>query len=377
MDDFVLGREGQTSIYVPNLRKYSLYSAPVFYNPAMEKNRTLSVLLLKAMGGSGLTICEPLAGTGVRGVRYAVESGAVGRLVLNDISKRAVEIIRKNLALNGVEGEVYNEDAGVLLLKLRGRCDMVDIDPFGSPAPYLQAAFRAVREEGIICATATDTAVLAGRYQRKCLRRYGSVIQKTPFYIEVGVRNLLGYMARVAASEDYAIYPLFSYWEGHYFRTCVHVESGARDADDMLSKIGHVEYLRGVRRARRRPTGHTSGPLWVGALGDPLVVNKMSQFGPHGDFLSLLEGEYAVDTPWFFRLAEFAVEGKSPTLGEALLSLRKSGVYAVRTHMASDGFKTEASYGEVRRVLKDHPRAGDGQKDNGGGAAGQWKNYSG
>lgn len=98
----------------------------------MEKNRTISILLLRELG-SGLTVCEPLSGTGVRGIRYVIESKAVDKLILNDISKTAVEIIKKNLNLNGVDAEVYNEDANVLLHKLKGVCDVVDIDPFGSP----------------------------------------------------------------------------------------------------------------------------------------------------------------------------------------------------------------------------------------------------
>ena len=91
--NYVIREEGGVKFLAPNIDVYgSIYSAPVFYNPAMEKNRTLSVLLLKAFGGlhgTGLTVCEPLSGTGIRGIRYAVESGVVGRLILNDLSKEA------------------------------------------------------------------------------------------------------------------------------------------------------------------------------------------------------------------------------------------------------------------------------------------------
>ncbi len=350
--DYVQRRENKVVFYAPNIEKYGdIYHTPVFYNPLMEKNRTLSVLLLKALGVSGLTVCEPLAGTGVRGVRYAVETGLVNRLILGDVSSKAVELIRKNLELNGIDGEVYNEDANVLLHRLERTCDVVDIDPFGSPAPYMQAAFRAVREEGVICATATDTAVLVGRYWRKCLRRYGSLVKKTPFYIELGIRNLLGYIARVAASEDFAIYPLLSYWESHYFRTCVAVVGGARDADDMFNKLGYVEYRDRYRNVRRYPNSYTSGPLWIAELGNPLTVHKMANYGPHSEFLRLLEEEYVIEVPWFFRLPEFAVNGRSPTLKEALARLAEAGIYATRTHMASDGIKAEGNYGDLMRIF--------------------------
>lgn len=347
----VVRTEGRVQFYVPDLSEYgSIYSAPVFYNPAMEKNRTLSTLLLAELGG-GLTVCEPLSGTGVRGIRYVVESGAVERLILNDISKAAVELIEKNLELNGVDAEVYNEDANVLLHKLKGRCDVVDIDPFGSPAPYIHAAFRALRDEGVLCATATDTAVLVGRYSRKCLRRYGSKVQKTPFYIEVGLRNLLGYVARVAVSEDFYVEPLLAYWEGHYFRVCVKAIKSAKNADDAINYLKYVEYRRGARRVVDFPNAATSGPLWVGPLGDPATIHKMASRGVYSEFLRRLEEEYAVDAPWFYRTFEFAVGGRGPTLKEAVKYAREVGIYVVPTHMASDGFKTEASFGELKRAL--------------------------
>jgi tRNA (guanine26-N2/guanine27-N2)-dimethyltransferase len=352
VNHLLLRQEGAVRFYTPDPEKYgSIYSAPVFYNPEMEKNRTLSVLALRSYG-TGLTVCEPLSGSGVRGIRYAVESGSVGKLILNDISKEAVELIKKNLELNGVDADVYNEDANVLLYKLKNTCDVVDIDPFGSPAPFLHAAFKALKEEGLLCATATDTAVLVGRYPRKCLRRYGSVIRKTPFFIEVGLRNLLGYIARVAASEDFYIQPLFSYWERHYFRVCVYSIKGARDADDNYNNLGYVAYRRKERKITQFPDQHTSGPLWIGPLGDPIFVHKMSTFGPYREFLQLLEPEYSIHVPWFYRLPEFAVDGKSPTLKEALTALKESGIYAVATHMAKDGIKAEGGYGELERVLK-------------------------
>lgn len=355
MDDYVIRREGKAVFYAPNPKKYDIYSAPVFYNPAMEKNRTLSVLLLKVAGaqmGGGLTVCEPLSGTGIRGIRYVVESGVVGKLILNDLSKEAVHVIQKNLSINGVEADVYNEDANVLLHKLRGQCDVVDVDPFGSPAPFLSAAFRALKNEGIVCATATDTAVLVGRYPRKCLRRYGSAIRKSPFYLEMGLRNLVGYVARVAASEDFAIRPLLSYWEGHYFRTCVYAVKSAKDADDMLQRdVGYVEYKK-YRKVARQQSEYASGPVWISELGDPSIAFFMAKEGQYSDFLKLLEEEYSVSLPWFYKLPEFAVDGKSPTLEEAMATLRRAGVYTARTHMASDGFKAEATYGEVERVLR-------------------------
>ncbi len=51
MNHLILRQEGQIRFFVPDPDEYgSIYSAPVFYNPAMERNRTLSVLVLKSFG---------------------------------------------------------------------------------------------------------------------------------------------------------------------------------------------------------------------------------------------------------------------------------------------------------------------------------------
>lgn len=44
----------------------------------------------------------------------------------------------------------------------KGRFDMVDLDPYGSAAPFLDAAVQCVNDGGLLCVTCTDLAVLAG-----------------------------------------------------------------------------------------------------------------------------------------------------------------------------------------------------------------------
>lgn len=44
-----------------------------------------------------------------------------------------------------------------------GLWDFVDVDPFGSCMPFLDAAIGAVRDHGVLAAAATDLAVLCGK----------------------------------------------------------------------------------------------------------------------------------------------------------------------------------------------------------------------
>ncbi len=111
-------REGLVSVIVPDLSKYIVGNrpepahAPVFYNPRMEVNRSLSTAIINGfigyMNKAGITICEPLSGGtgGVRAVRYAREVNGVSRVIANDISERAYELIRLNVDKNGLNDVV-------------------------------------------------------------------------------------------------------------------------------------------------------------------------------------------------------------------------------------------------------------------------------
>ena len=349
---FVLLEEGKARFWAPDPAKYpDPANAPVFYNRYMARNRSISVAVLKLFSeirGKRLDVCEPLSATGVRGIRYALETDAVGRLVLNDISKSAVELIRKNLDLNGVTAEVYNEDASILLRRLRGECDVVDLDPFGSPAPFVESAFQAIKDGGLLCATATDTAVLVGNYREKALRRYGVKLFKTTFYVEVGLRALLSFLAREAAANDFALEPLLAYWERHYFRVCCEVIKGAKEASDSLRNLAYVEIRGKYRRISKREGPSSLGPLWIGRLGDPMFTLELAERIQEQGARRLVEKlalEYTVSKPWYYLLHEFGDLKIGVT--ELIELLRENGVYAVPTHMSPQGLKAEAEYGEL------------------------------
>jgi len=43
----------------------------------------------------------------------------------------------------------------------KARVDVVDLDPYGTAAPFIDTAVQAVKDEGLLCVTCTDLAVLA------------------------------------------------------------------------------------------------------------------------------------------------------------------------------------------------------------------------
>lgn len=42
------------------------------------------------------------------------------------------------------------------------RFTIIDLDPYGSPTPFLDAAVQSIADGGLLCITCTDMAVLCG-----------------------------------------------------------------------------------------------------------------------------------------------------------------------------------------------------------------------
>lgn len=59
------------------------------------------------------------------------------------------------------------------------RFDAIDLDPYGCPSIFLDAAVQSVSEGGLLLVTATDMAVLAGNSPETCYVKYGAVSIKS------------------------------------------------------------------------------------------------------------------------------------------------------------------------------------------------------
>ncbi|XP_064098710.1 LOW QUALITY PROTEIN: tRNA (guanine(26)-N(2))-dimethyltransferase-like [Macrobrachium nipponense] len=94
--------EGKAEVLFPSTHD-------VFYNPVQEFNRDLSVAVLRQFASEhqdGIRILEGLAASGLRSIRYAREIEGVKEVVANDISKQAIECMKRNIKHNNVEGVV-------------------------------------------------------------------------------------------------------------------------------------------------------------------------------------------------------------------------------------------------------------------------------
>ena len=234
--------------YVKEPSDYAPSKAPVFYNPVMEFNRDISVIAIQTyqrLVNREITVCEPLASSGVRGVRYAAEIHGVNKVLINDMSTRAVQVAKHNVELNKLENRVSvkQKDANCLLSchgAKRKRFDVIDLDPFGTPAPYMDSALRALRNNGLLALTATDLAPLCGVHTKACLRKYGGRPLRTEYCHELAVRLLAGCTTTSAAKQEIGINVVFSHSTDHYIRLYVKISYGAKKADESLRNMGYV-----------------------------------------------------------------------------------------------------------------------------------------
>ncbi|KAI0525779.1 S-adenosyl-L-methionine-dependent methyltransferase [Xylaria bambusicola] len=195
------------------------------------------------------TILDALSATGLRALRYARELPFVTSVTANDLSSSAVEAIRRNALHNGVESKVIANlgDARSHMYSISGeeaardherekhpkknksksrRYNVIDLDPYGTAAPFLDAAVNAVRDDGgLLCVTCTDSAVWASNgYPEKAFSLYGGVPIKGFHSHEVGLRLILHTIATSAARYGLAIEPLLSLSIDYYVRIFVKVK---------------------------------------------------------------------------------------------------------------------------------------------------------
>ncbi len=358
-------REGVTELLVPegfNRSGPGTRSGEVFYNRQMEFGRDISVIFGREVFREGQRILDGLAATGARGLRLANECGVRADFILNDRDLRAAVLMKQNAELNSL-GHVEVQCSDLRSLLADQQFDYIDIDPFGTPIDFIDAAIQSCSNGGVVAITATDTAPLYGTYPKTCIRRYGARSARSPFAHESGLRILAGYMVREAAKHDRAAEPLLCYHADHYFRLYVKITNGAARADAAIKKMGHAYFnrktlARGVSDERMSKVD--AGPLWTGPLFSRELVRSMKATGDLGTaarcskFLETLREETA-GPPCYYGMDELAKKTKlaPPKLVDFVEHLRKAGAEGTRTHFDPKGLKTDL---EAKDLLKEYRR---------------------
>jgi len=385
-------KEGKVKVLVPKLAAfvkqpsdYAPSKAPVFYNPVMELNRDIAVLALQAyqrIVNREISICEPLTSSGIRGVRFAVEIRGVKKVLIGDINERAFNLAKHNVRLNGLQERVtvQHKDANCLL-SCHGaphkRFDVVDVDPFGSPVPYLDSAVRALRNNGLLAVTATDLAPLCGVHSKACVRKYGGKPLRTEYCHELAVRLLTGCIATLAAKHDISISVVFSHCTDHYIRVYAEIAYGAKKADESVKNLGYVLHCFNClhrETAKDLFTKHIekcpecgskmdySGPLWLERIFDRQFCELMAKENTHMAFrnsgkiaklLSLAKGEAEAQATYYVldKISD-KLALPVPSVDAMLQILHDNGFQAFPTHFSSRGVRTGAPALAMQELLR-------------------------
>ena len=385
-------REGKVQVLVPKLEAYGVVpsdyapsKAPVFYNPVMEFNRDLSVLAFKAyqhMVNHEISICEPFTSQGIRGIRFAAEVYGVNKVLLSDISTTALELAKHNVELNKLEDKITlkHKDANCVLSSSaspKKRFDIIDVDPFGTPVPYLDSAFRALKNNGLLAATATDLAPLCGVHAKACVRKYGGKPLRAEYCHELAVRLLAGCMASVAAKHDIGIHILFSHSTDHYIRVYAQIRYGCQKSDESLKNTGYILHC---FSCLHRETAHQifgkstqcpecsakmeyAGPLWIGSIIDPAFIEQLIKENQSTAFknsakitklLTLTKNEAAAPAAYYV-IDKLGGKLKlpAPSVQAVLTALKDGGFQAVPTHFNTRGIKTDAPALAMHKILRE------------------------
>ena len=274
---------------------------------------------------TAFTILDALSATGLRALRYAKEIPFATHIIANDVSKEAVKSIELNIDHNEV-GKTVHSNVGDARAYMYGkvadekgpsdrhvqRFDVIDLDPYGTAATFLDASLQALQDGGLLCVTCTDAGVFASNgYPEKAFALYGGIPAKGAFSHEGGMRLILNAIATSAARYGIAIEPLLSLSIDFYVRLFIRIHKSPKDVKllpgtTMLvyncdagcgawntqplarnqgkeDKVGTLIYKYSVAQAPSAPPvcehchtkTHLAGPMWGGPLHNPYFVQRI------------------------------------------------------------------------------------------------------
>ncbi|MDR0900346.1 MAG: tRNA (guanine(26)-N(2))-dimethyltransferase [Methanobrevibacter sp.] len=373
--------EGLVKIQIPSFEKVSS-KAPVFYNSKMELNRDISILALKTFQkeiNNEIAICDVFGGSGIRGIRYKKEIDNVSDVVVNDISSLAIEFGKINANINSLEIDFEQKEANILLRENRGKFDVIDIDPFGTPSYFVDSAGYSLKKDSLLCITATDTSALCGTYKEPCIRKYNSKPYKSEYCHENGIRILAGFVALTLAKYKKYIEIKLSHSSEHYMRLYIKIKKGSAATDESLdNNIGYISHCKKCLY-RIAISGIASpidelcpicgekiqiaGPLWIGKIQNhDFIDNMLNDLSNETTYLNT-ENKIAkllnsclleADAPITFYDVHVICKNlkiSAPKLDDIITKLEEEGFLAIKTHFNPIGIKSDVDIERFKEII--------------------------
>jgi tRNA (guanine26-N2/guanine27-N2)-dimethyltransferase len=343
-----------------------------FLNPEARFSRDLSVALVKKFAKRGTSILDPTTATGIRGIRYYKETRAKN-ITLLEINEGVSKIAGKNLKFNKVHGNLLNQSIQEFANRAKETFDVIDLDPFGSITPNLYDIMKLVHNGTYLFLTATDTAVLCGAQEKACLRIYDAKPMHNELCHEIGLRILLGYVARTAAQFNYGVEPILSLSYAHYMRLFLRLKSGADASSNSIKQLGYAHYCpkcnfrnieqRTFPRMQECPFCgtflDTSGKMWAGNMQNKETISRTAkEFGRNSLYdqsglkmLATIRDE--CENPLYYSVPRLTRKLGIPAVSpnDLIDGLKKADYAATRTHFDSSSIKTNADIQTINKIL--------------------------
>ena len=270
-------------------------------------------------------ILDALSATGLRALRYASEIPYATEVVANDRETNAVKSINLNIEHNKLSSSITATTGDALGHMysvayppphshgpdhVSGKYDVIDLDPYGTATPFIDASLQALEDGGLLCVTSTDSGVFAScGYSEKTFSTYGGLPIKGIHSHEGGLRLVLHSIATTASKYGLAIEPLLSLSIDFYVRLFIRLRRSPLDVKFLSGKTMLVygcdhgcgawttQSLGRHTRQKGSDTNwkysiaqapsadrlcehcgskmHLAGPMWAGPLHNPAFIEKM------------------------------------------------------------------------------------------------------
>ncbi|XP_062891947.1 tRNA (guanine(26)-N(2))-dimethyltransferase [Mobula hypostoma] len=347
----------------------------------------------------GIRILEGLAASGLRSIRFAKEVPGIHSIIANDFSSKAVELMQRNIELNGVGHMVTASlaDASMLLYESKRRrdwFDVIDLDPYGSPSQFIDAAVQAVSEGGLLCVTCTDMAVMAGNSGETCYSKYGAMSLKSKFCHEMALRIILHALDLRANCYQRYIVPLLSVSADFYIRVFVQVFTGQAVVKASASKqalvyncVGcgsfHIQRMGKMIQNGKNykytassgpPVGgeceyccqrhQLGGPIWAEQIHDQDFIKKVLESVEHTPqrfktsdrilgMLSMITEELQ-DCPLYHTMDHLSsvIRCNTPSLLQMRSALLHAGYRVSLSHACKNAVKTDAPHSVIWDIMR-------------------------
>lgn len=395
----------------------------VFYNSAMAGSRTRSVILMKHiiesgyLGNSEIYAIDGLAASGLRARRWLNElpSDYAERLrvTICDLNANSLEwamMNHKQFPPEHGQGVLTARQGDLRTAVLDQGWHWVDVDPFGSPMPFLDTAIQSLARRAILEVSATDTAALTGSSRTALLRRYGARVKTDGLAHDSGMRVLLACIARNAARHDRCIQPIMSIWDSHHLRVSMKVIKSVEISNKLEENLGwrisepNKEEFQASIDAKLTPPSsmeslpmhcflplsysvsrtdkRVSGPLWVGPIGDSEVMSSFTEEQAismctikfeKDNLLSWVERDFELQKRKVLRsiryieqeaevadcgnliltddLASWLNQGSPPSPNKMIELIKEKGFKAARSHYSKPSFRTDAPWDIIVECL--------------------------